>query len=693
MMQLKVSPVYSRTAHSGEIAKLSGELFLREHQVKTYRAIQNPEVDVVFNTAMTGDGKSLAAYLPALVDNRSVLAMYPTNALIQDQEEQIKSYWASFKRDITPGRMFSERLYELRAELQLQRQANAINYLRQQHEILLTNPDIFNLIANFEYVSERENPDWLLQTILDSYDVFLFDEFHLYDVSQVVSVLTAMLHVIEQTRQTRQRKKFVFLSATPSPLLLGCLERSGVRYEIVKGDYQSENIDGREWTQICAPFTLHFHAVGRQTEAWVHSHYRELAAWFTDNPGSRGAIIVNSVAAAKRIVTFLKERRDAGDFPLSVGENTGMSNKAERDFALRESDLLVGTSTVDVGVDFKINYLVFEALDAGSWIQRLGRLGRHRGYERDGKEVAFNNFVGHSLLPKYVVERIEGAGLLSPSEIDKATLIETMRQERKERRIFSPVNDFRYYRKCWGWMHPARVINTLEHPRLRDNYASVRGQLTETYGNVFEVDISERVKWYYAISQKMPEIVDSAVVHFRGETPFTCGILDETDGHVKDYNLLWVLRNAETEWMDKQEFMREIERRGLQPHKYRYVDVYLRVLKYRAEPERLRICHRDAILDRFPEDAYRTPRVLSGFRIDGHFQDLTKINRSLRRKKFLCLIRKERAEELKIRLRLPPLFGIFPLIDSEGNELSVVFSKDALLLQSQPYIWAKEESA
>ena len=242
-------------------------------------------------------------------------------------------------------------------------------------------------------------------------------------------------------------------------------------------------------------------------------------------------------------------------------------------------------------------------------------------------------------------------------------------------------------------MHPARVINTLEHPRLRDNYASVRGQLTETYGNVFEVDISERVKWYYAIGQKMPEIVDSAVVHFRGETPFTCGILDETDGHVKDYNLLWVLRNAETEWVDKQEFMREIERRGLQPHKYRYVDVYLRVLKYRAEPERLRICHRDAILDRFPEDAYRTPRVLSGFRIDGHFQDLTKINRSLRRKKFLCLIRKERAEELKIRLRLPPLFGIFPLIDSEGNELSVVFSKDALLLQSQPYIWAKEESA
>lgn len=689
MMQLKVSPVYSRIAHSGEIARLPGELFLREHQVKTYRAIQDPEVDVVFNTAMTGDGKSLAAYLPALVNNRSFLAMYPTKELIRDQEEQIKSYCAKFNRDITPGRMFSERLYELREELELSRQADAIKSLTQ-HEILLTNPDIFNLIANFKYMSERENPDRLLQTVVDCYDVFLFDEFHLYDVSQVVSVLTAMLYIIEQTKGTRQRKKFVFLSATPNPLLLECLERSGVRYEIIEGDYRHEEPDERDWTRICASFTLHFHAVGRQTEAWVQSHYRELAAWFTDNPGSRGAIIVNSVAAAKRIVTFLKERRDAGDFPLSIGENTGMSNKAERDFALRESDLLVGTSTVDVGVDFKINYLVFEALDAGSWIQRLGRLGRHRGYERDGKEVAFHNFVGHSLLPKYAVERIEGADI--PTAIEKTALIEAMREERKEKRIFSPINDFRYYQRSWGWMHPARVINTLGHPRLRDNYASLREQLLDTYSAVFAVDINERVNWYHAISQKRPEIVDSAVVHFRGETPFTCGILDEEDGHIKNYNLLWVLRNAETAWMDRQEFMREIERReDIQPHNYRYVDVYLRLREYRSKPERLRIYHRDAILADFNEEAYRKPWVLSGFRIDGNFQDLTKINRSLRRKKFLCLIRKERAEALRVRLRLPPLFGIFPLIDSEGNELSVVFSKDALLLQSLPYIWAEEE--
>jgi CRISPR-associated endonuclease/helicase Cas3 len=42
--------------------------------------------------------------------------------------------------------------------------------------------------------------------------------------------------------------------------------------------------------------------------------------------------------------------------------------------------LVIGTSAVDVGVDFKINLLIFESSDAATIIQRLGRLGRHPGF-------------------------------------------------------------------------------------------------------------------------------------------------------------------------------------------------------------------------------------------------------------------------------------------------------------------------
>ena len=696
MIKVSVKPVYSRKAKVVPIENSPTGLKLRQHQVETYKAIHDPDINVIFNTAMTGDGKSLAAYLPTLTEGKSILAMYPTNELIRDQERQVQEYCQWFQQGIACDKMFGERLYELREELKdLRGQSAAVEFLAQENPILLTNPDIFNLIANFHYLNpEYENPDQLVQHIIDSYDLFVFDEFHLYDVSQVISVLTTMLYFIEQGRGKFDQKKFIFLSATPNPFLLDCLEKANLRYKIIEGCYQFDKLDSVNWDKICAPFDLHFHATGRRTEEWVENHYQQIAEWFADNPNSRGAIIVNSVAAAKRISLFLKKRNAAGDFPLNVGENTGLSSQEERHFALHESDLLIGTSTVDVGVDFKINFLVFEAIDAGSWIQRLGRLGRHSEYEKsDGTIMKFDRFVAHSLLPKYVYERVEQIFTQDP-EIDKETLINLIQSEDEDRRVFSSINDFRNYRKAWGWLHASHIINILGHPRLRENYASQRERLTQVYSDIFETDIEMRsTKWYFAIQQQQPEIIDASVIRFRGETPFTCGILDETDGGIKDYNLLWVLQNAEVEYMEKADFMRECQARGIPSRLFQTVDVYLRLREYRSEQERFGLKQTRKIGDRFTDDNYRQLHVLKGFEIDGNFPEINKINRWLRIKQLLCLVRKEPVGDLRRLLRLPMMFSIFSLLDRDGNEFSVVFSKDALLLHSQPYIWAKEENS
>lgn len=696
MNPIRVLPVYSWLSQSEPIVGVPQELSLREHQVKTFDAIRNPDVDVVFNTAMTGDGKSLAAYLPALTASKSILAMYPTNELIKDQERQVQDYCQWFAQHIACDRMFSERLFELRTELtDLRGQKAAIEHLALKNPILLTNPDIFNLIAYFQYLNpDYENPDQLVQHIIDYYDLFVFDEFHIYDVSQVISVLTTMLYFIEQGRGKSGQKKFVFLSATPNPLLINCLEKAKLRYKIIEGCYQSEKQDSTNWSRICAPFDLHFHTVGRRTEEWIENHYQQIAKWFVENPSSRGAIIVNSVAAAKRIYAFLKERKKAGDFPLSVGENTGLSNQEERHFALHQSDLLIGTSTVDVGVDFKINYLVFEAIDSGSWIQRLGRLGRHSEFEKpDGTVMKFERFVAHSLLPKYVYERVEQV-IPSNPEIDKETLIDLMRNEDEEKQVFSPINDFRNYRKSWGWLHALHIINTLGDPKLRENYASEREKLTQVYSDILETDIEMRsTKWYFAVKKKQPEIIDAGVIQFRGETPFTCGILDETDGKIKDYNLLWVLQNAEVKYMEKADFKQECQIQEVPFRRFQYVDVYLRLHEYRAEREWFRLTQRRKIREQFTDDCYGQLHTLKGFEIDGDFSEINKINSWLCVKPLLCLIRQEKVRDLMRILRLPPMFSIFPLIDRVGEEFSIVFSKDALLLRSQLYIWRKEKNS
>src|SRR5262245_43255013 len=95
-MHISTLPVYSKLADSQDIPpelqdKLPAGLRLSSHQVKTHQALKNSDVDVVFNTAMTGDGKSLAGLLPTLIEERprSLFAMYPTNELIRDQMAQV----------------------------------------------------------------------------------------------------------------------------------------------------------------------------------------------------------------------------------------------------------------------------------------------------------------------------------------------------------------------------------------------------------------------------------------------------------------------------------------------------------------------------------------------------------------------------------------------------------------------------
>ena len=76
MIKVDVKPVYSPQGEklfpSIIVPKVLNFDSTKSKLIKQFR---NPDIDVVFNTAMTGDGKSLAAYLSALVDNRRVLAM------------------------------------------------------------------------------------------------------------------------------------------------------------------------------------------------------------------------------------------------------------------------------------------------------------------------------------------------------------------------------------------------------------------------------------------------------------------------------------------------------------------------------------------------------------------------------------------------------------------------------------------
>lgn len=111
-MQVRLKPVYSKLADDAVVAALGlaaklpvasdGTPWrLSQHQVETYQALTATDgPDVVFNTAMTGDGKSLAAYLPTLIDGRyHAFGMYPTIELSRDQQRQFEHYSEQFRQN------------------------------------------------------------------------------------------------------------------------------------------------------------------------------------------------------------------------------------------------------------------------------------------------------------------------------------------------------------------------------------------------------------------------------------------------------------------------------------------------------------------------------------------------------------------------------------------------------------------
>jgi CRISPR-associated endonuclease/helicase Cas3 len=162
---------------------------------------------------------------------------------------------------------------------------------------------------------------------------------------------------------------------------------------------------GEDWRQIGYPINLSFpknlEPNLRSSYDWiVENAETTILKFFQDNPGSQGAIILNSIAAVKKLVPKFKQIFEP--LGLKVRENTGLTGDTEKSSSVEEADLLLGTSTIDVGVDFKINFLVFEAADAGNFIQRFGRLGRHES----GRSKKFETYQAYALIPNFIVERL-----------------------------------------------------------------------------------------------------------------------------------------------------------------------------------------------------------------------------------------------------------------------------------------------
>lgn len=701
MKQVKLKAVYSRLAPCDATDSLINSRRLSQHQMRTYQLLKDPNLDVIFNTALTGDGKSLAAYLPALRDNQCTMGLYPTNELSRDQESQVDGYVNQLSLVPRPQRvcrLSGQQLTEYADEHDVSRQTELLRRI-EQSEILLANPDIYHLIMNNYYLRHSDAVDKIFNPLIKNFNLIVFDEFHIFSAPQIVSVVNAML--LTRATHGAGSHKFLFLSATPSEQLHGNLERAGLRHAIVEGDYrhaladEAATIDLNEYRRITHQVALSFDIISRPdktAERWLIENIEEvIVKFFGEHPGSRCAVILNSVGAVKRCVYQLRPLLASGG--ITVGENTGFSTKDERRESMTK-DVLIGTSTIDIGVDFKINLLIFEATGAGNFIQRLGRLGRHDGYENErGEFIAFSTFQACALVPQFIYERLfekpdeDGSMPLKEGECyDRPTFFASLRE------AYPTVNDFKRYAQRWGGLQSAYVYLSLGRPEIKAAYEGIREKLCADYELTLGLRMKQQLGKVYAYlkGKQQDEMAILEVARsFRGGGALECGVIDRTVVDVqqqfKTYNLPGLLTNyVIAEVLSENEFKARAEKAGAALQKFRYCKVYLVVSGYRDVPMRWRF-HFPADLSSQFLDCVRATTGISVILSDFEFEN--SINRYLKRFKLVYYIVQFDNFSAKRRGSLPQLFALFPLSDSRTMSdlqpsYSIAFGQEALLAET-----------
>ena len=368
--------------------KQAFEQGLLQHQVDLYEAAK--ENDIVLDTAPTGTGKTKAG-LSVIHHNRDGNAIYiaPTNALIEQQTEAASAF---VKRAGLPHLVkaaSAQRVREWPNDRVGNRPGEKIyNILREPATIfpecggdrpllLITNPDIFYYAAFFQYGPlDKSN---IASKFYSSFSTIIFDEFHLYDAKQLVSLLF-YLALSKVFGYFDRNRKIVLLTATPEPACeaaLAVLREADVRVKSVDGQ-SSDSPEIPSQTAVDLEIRKYL-----EKESLIKEITNEVVERLQNQSDKYGAVILDSKDTLNRIAEQLRSQ----GYETFSGRITGNTSQEQR-HAAAQKQVILATSTVDVGFNFErdvstdrqnLDWLIFSTRDRFSFWQRIGRVGRVLG--------------------------------------------------------------------------------------------------------------------------------------------------------------------------------------------------------------------------------------------------------------------------------------------------------------------------
>ncbi len=648
---------------------------LSSHQAKTYGEIIHGDADIISNQSATGDGKSLSANLPGLINpDFRIMGLYPTIELVEDQAEQQKKYNALFGLDASQR---VDRLYgaELSRRVKQADKSNKFQELLlaiQQKPVLLTNPDIFHYITHYQYRDPAYGSDLLPLVLAEWPDLWVFDEFPIFGSHQETAVLNSLAFIRRSQENQSRSRRFLFTSATPKPDFIEQLRRAGFKVATVEGVYASEETPG--FRQILQAVELEFVELAKDadTQIWLKEKIQTIEQILDAESKGRGLIIVNSVAKAGQITRLLQTLLPK----VIVREISGRIDKKQR--LLVQSDLkdaeqpvlVVGTSAVDVGIDFKVHLLIFESSDSATVTQRLGRLGRHPG---------FNAYTAFILVPSHtpwVMARLEKN--LSPNEtVTRESLIGAIAY------AFDPPKEFEKYRQRWGALQAQGMFwrMTQENGKVSKLVCDrMKEDLQRVHSQDFE---SARKQWFAMQNNPIGKATQKQLLSFRGGSTLQAAIWDNNNFYT--YDLLRLLPHTRVAIIDRETFLNAANNsgRGEEEFSEDFITVYLRIQEWVDNRIDNISLHTNC---QSSELQIGELCLIDKLSLVGHPQ--SDVITCLRQKKlltFLVPVNKNKQSshwEVSRTLNLSPLFGLYRLIDASEQAYACAFNQDALLLEA-----------
>ncbi|MGF1482562.1 MAG: type I-D CRISPR-associated helicase Cas3' [Cyanophyceae cyanobacterium] len=360
-----------------------------QHQVDVFEAAINH--DIILDLAPTGTGKTKAG-LSVLLHNRDRHAIYiaPTNALIEQQTQAAQKFvqeaglphrvFAASAKDVNGwtnkrvGKRSGEKLYNV-----LREPATIFPECAGKPILLVTNPDIFYYAAFFQY--NRLDRSNIASQFYSSFSTVIFDEFHLYDAKQLVSLLF-YLALSKVFGYFQHNRKVVLLTATPEPACeaaLATLEKSGVKIAYIDGKEHNQNL-------VPSQTTVNLEIRPLDRDKLITEITNEVIQRLEVDSSRNGAVILDS----KNTINEISDQLCNRGFENYRGRITGAVPKEQRPQAAQKQ-VILATSTVDVGFNFEretktdrqnLDWLIFSARDRFSFWQRIGRVGRVLGKQQ-----------------------------------------------------------------------------------------------------------------------------------------------------------------------------------------------------------------------------------------------------------------------------------------------------------------------